>query len=104
MQKIIFLVFLIVSQGTVANLLQTFGESCIPASNVSSLLDVELIPIPDTISFQRAPTYNGMGYIFYSISPLGYLFIQNEAVDNRTVLEIGAGFSNIAVECLKKLM
>lgn len=78
------------------------GAPCIPAQEVSVLLDKEHREIPTAVSIQRAPTYNSMGYVFYLISPLGYQFITNEALNNRALLEIGAGFSNIALESIKK--
>jgi ubiquinone/menaquinone biosynthesis C-methylase UbiE len=59
------------------------------------------ITIPDTLSVQRAATCNGTGYIFYIVSPIAHEFIKNEAVPQKTVLEIGAGFSNVALEALK---
>lgn len=71
------------------------------AIEMAALLDKQQITIPDTVSVQRVPTLNEMGYIFYHISPLGQKFIEKEALDNKTVLEIGAGFSNVALKSLE---
>lgn len=71
------------------------------AATISQLLDECPLHIPDPVSLERVPTLNSMGYVFYIISPLGYQFIMNEASENKSILEIGAGFSNIAREALK---
>ena len=45
---------------------------------------------------------NGMGYIFYTISPLGMAFLKNECNAEKCVIEIGSGYNNIPIEALKQ--
>jgi len=53
------------------------------------------------VALQRAPTSNGFGYIFYTISPLAQAFIDG-ATTTKRFFEAGAGFSNITEQCLRK--
>lgn len=50
----------------------------------------------------KSPTLNGMGYTFFTLTPIGEMFITQEAHPYKTVLEIGSGYSNIAIEALRK--
>lgn len=59
------------------------------------------IAIPEKISLERVPTSNGHGYIFYITSPVAQEFIDN-ADATKSFLEIGAGFSKTAEQCLRK--
>lgn len=65
-------------------------------------INAEAIIIPEVVENDKSPSMNGMGYIFFSISPIGEAFLQNEAKANKVVLEIGAGFSDLSVEALNK--
>ena len=78
------------------------ASALMSAMEMAALLDKQPIAIPDAVSVARVPTLNEMGYIFYHISPLAQQFIQDEAAENRTVLEIGAGFSNVALKSLDR--
>lgn len=64
--------------------------------------DIYEAPILEIVGGNKSPTKNGMGYVFFIISPVGHAFIQNEAHPHKEVLEVGAGYSNIALEALKK--
>jgi len=57
------------------------------------------ISLPDQEFKNIYPTLNNYGHIFNVISPLGDEFIKNES-SHHTLLEIGGGFGNIALECL----
>lgn len=69
-----------------------------------SALDVNdnEVALPEIVDRHRSPTLNGTGYIFYPLTPIGKAFITNEAHKNKKVLEIGAGFSNLSIEALKR--
>ncbi|MCE3230727.1 MAG: polyketide synthase -related protein [Alphaproteobacteria bacterium] len=64
-------------------------------------LDIRDVVIPEIVEGDKSPTTNGTGYVFFSISPVGEAFLQNEARPNKSVLEIGAGYSNLTIEALK---
>jgi len=64
-----------------------------------ALLDLDTTSVK--VAGERGVTLNGTGYIFYNLSPLAKEFISNEAKPDRTVFEIGSGFSNIPLQCLK---
>lgn len=76
-----------------------FCAQYIPALDL--LNQVNEIEIPQTLSLDRAATVNGYGYIFYKTSPLAERFIQDADFGKR-FLEIGAGFSNVTGQCLKR--
>jgi 2-polyprenyl-3-methyl-5-hydroxy-6-metoxy-1,4-benzoquinol methylase len=63
--------------------------------------DVRGIIMPEIVEGDKSPTTNGTGYIFFSISPIGEAFLQNEAKPGKAVLEIGAGYSILTIEALK---
>lgn len=58
--------------------------------------------IPETLVGRKAATLNGTGYVFYEMSPLANKFITKEALFNKNILEIGAGFGNVAIRVLEK--
>jgi SAM-dependent methyltransferase len=58
------------------------------------------VSCPNPVTFDRVPTLNGMGYIFYKISPLAEKFLDEESNNNKILLEIGCGFGNVALKCL----
>jgi SAM-dependent methyltransferase len=64
-------------------------------------LDTADVVLPEVAPGQKYPTFNGTGYVFFTISPVGEAFLNEEAKPRRHVLEIGAGFGNIAIEALK---
>lgn len=70
-------------------------------SGIEMLQYAQDITIPEKISLERFSTLNGYGYIFHIISPLAQQFI-NDAGPQKRFLEIGAGFSKITQECLRK--
>ncbi|MBM3467819.1 MAG: class I SAM-dependent methyltransferase [Alphaproteobacteria bacterium] len=70
---------------------------------VESLQTVGLdIKIPPTLEGDRVLTLNDTGYIHYTLTPLNEKFITEEALPHNDLLEIGSGFSNVAIESLKK--
>ena len=50
----------------------------------------------------KSPTLNGMGYVFYTPTPMGELFLEQEALPGHHVFEIGSGYGNIPIEALRK--
>jgi len=69
-------------------------------SSAEILKQCEEVAVPEEVGLRRVPTRNGYGYIFYNISPLGHEFI-NDAAPGKKMFEVGAGFSNIAAQCLR---
>lgn len=64
-------------------------------------LSLNLENDPTNVEGRRGATLNGTGYIFYNPSPLALEFIENEAKPDKSVFEIGSGFSNIPLLSLK---
>lgn len=57
------------------------------------------LPTPEIIEGNKSLTLNGMGYVFFTISPLSQLFL--DEVKDQRVLEIGAGYNDIPMQALK---
>ena len=57
---------------------------------------------PPPLVGNKSPTLNGMGYVFYTISPMGEIFLKEEARPDRHVFEMGSGYGNIPLEALRK--
>ncbi|MGE3318452.1 MAG: class I SAM-dependent methyltransferase [Candidatus Berkiella sp.] len=57
---------------------------------------------PPILPLNRSATFNQMGYVFYSFTPMTQAFIDNEAKVNHHVLEIGCGFGNVPLAFLKR--
>lgn len=57
---------------------------------------------PEVIDASRAHTTNGMGHIFFANSPLIGDFLSKEKLKGKSVIEIGAGFSNVSQQALEK--
>lgn len=64
-------------------------------------IKTENMQIPETVEGNKSPTTNGMGYIFYTISPVGEAFIKEECKPGKKVIEVGAGYNNIPIQALK---
>lgn len=81
----------------------TFNQSQAAAKEINPSCNMCNIgaPVPDIIAGKMSPALNGMGYIFYHNTPIVEDFIKNEAHSNKTLIEIGAGFSNITIDALK---
>jgi SAM-dependent methyltransferase len=62
----------------------------------------ETIISPEAIAGNKSPTLNGMGYVFHTASPVAKAFLEEECKPGNVVIEIGAGFSNIPAEALKR--
>jgi SAM-dependent methyltransferase len=54
------------------------------------------------ISDSRIFTLNNRGYVFTHLSPIADKFLHEEASANKDLLEIGAGFSSVALNALKR--
>ncbi|MBS0289533.1 MAG: class I SAM-dependent methyltransferase [Proteobacteria bacterium] len=65
-------------------------------------VNVDEVVSPEKVDRNRSPTLNGTGYIFYPLTPIGKAFVTNEAQKNKKVIEIGAGFSDLSIETLRK--
>lgn len=50
----------------------------------------------------KAATFNETGYVFFDLSPLAETFLEWEALPNRDLLEIGAGFGNVPIEAIQR--
>ncbi|MFN7038322.1 MAG: class I SAM-dependent methyltransferase [Alphaproteobacteria bacterium] len=92
MLKIVLLVILMFNSNFI------FASEEISASQ----LDLQTISAPELVTGNKSPTINGMGYIFLTISPIGEIFLKEEAQASKNLLEIGAGYNNIPIEALKR--
>lgn len=57
---------------------------------------------PQIVVGQKSPALNGMGYIFWTLCPVGEAFIRNEAMEDKNILEIGPGFGTAIIASLEK--
>jgi SAM-dependent methyltransferase len=57
---------------------------------------------PPPLVGNKSPTLNGMGYIFYTITPMGEIFLEQEALPGRHLFEMGSGYGNIPLKALPK--
>lgn len=57
---------------------------------------------PHVVVGQKSPALNGMGYIFWTLCPVGEAFIENEAKWDKNLLEIGPGFGSAMIAALEQ--
>lgn len=82
-------------------------QSLAPESDEDIYLDPQellhrSVQLPEIIVGGRAPTVNAMGYIFYELTPVAQQFISQEAKSNKSLFEVGCGFSNVSIAALKQ--
>ena len=57
---------------------------------------------PHVVVGQKSPALNGMGYIFWTLCPVGEAFVAREAKPDKNVLEIGPGFGSALITSLEQ--
>lgn len=100
--KIIFMLIVMcfmIDNSAFAKGVMDVNEFVVSQNLSPQLLDVE---IPEIISHMKSPTSNSTGYIFHIKTPIAEAFLENECHFGKQVIDIGAGFSNIPIEALKK--
>lgn len=73
-------------------------------SGVFSAIDISVddVKIPEKNQFGESPTLNGAGYVFFHITPIGKLFLNEECLPGKRVVDIGCGFSDIPIKALER--
>jgi SAM-dependent methyltransferase len=82
-----------------------FMSNHMQASNTfmhPSDLTIGDMEVPKTVVGNKSPNLNGTGYTFFTVSPVGEAFLKAECVPGKTVLDVGAGYSDIPIKALKQ--
>jgi ubiquinone/menaquinone biosynthesis C-methylase UbiE len=57
---------------------------------------------PEILEGNKSGTLNGTGYVFFSLSPLTKIFLRDECLPSKRVVDIGTGFSEVPIIALQK--
>lgn len=57
---------------------------------------------PDILEDNKSHTLNGMGYVFFTLTPLTRSFLEKECAPGKRLLEIGTGFSSVPIDAIQK--
>ncbi len=71
------------------------GQSATKERSSSSLKKT-----PQVVVGQKSPALNGMGYVFWTLCPVGEAFVKGEAHSHKALLEIGPGFGTAIIASL----
>ncbi len=73
-------------------------------SEIFSATDISVgaVKIPEKNQFGESPTLNGAGYVFFRITPIGKLFLNEECFPGKRVVDIGCGFRDIPIKAIEK--
>lgn len=91
----------------VLTLIQLFMSQTVGAQPMSKKiirateLGLDDVKTPEIMEGNKSPTLNGTGYIFFTISPVGKSFLEQECKPGKRVFEIGSGYNNIPIIALK---